>query len=69
MEHDAAYKGLFSHPEMVADLLRGFVPEPWVPQIDFSTLELVSGSYVSDDLRTREELKVELYGGLFSVCG
>jgi len=55
MEHDAAYKGLFSHPEMVADLLRGFVPEPWVAQVDFSTLELVNGSYVSDDLRTRED--------------
>ncbi len=40
---------------MVTDLLRGFVPEPWVQEVDFATLEKVSGSYVSDDLRTRED--------------
>lgn len=40
---------------MVADLLRGFVPEPWVQEVDFATLEKVSGSYVSDDLRTGED--------------
>ncbi|MGC8779460.1 MAG: Rpn family recombination-promoting nuclease/putative transposase, partial [Anaerolineae bacterium] len=55
MEHDASYKSLFSHPEMVADLLRGFVPEPWVAQVDFGTLERVNASYVSDDLRVRED--------------
>ncbi len=55
MEHDAGYKDLFSHPEMVADLLLGFVHEPWVHELDFTTLEKVSGSYVSDDLRTRED--------------
>ncbi len=55
MEHDASYKDLFSHPEMVADLLTGFVPEPWVQELDLGTLEKVSGSYVSDDLRTRED--------------
>ncbi|PKO16790.1 MAG: transposase, partial [Chloroflexi bacterium HGW-Chloroflexi-1] len=55
MEYDASYKDLFSHPEMVADLLAGFVTEPWVQEVDFTTLEKVSGSYVSDDLRTRED--------------
>ncbi len=55
MEYDASYKDLFSHPQMVADLLTGFVPEPWVQELDFSTLEKVGGSYVSDDLRTRED--------------
>jgi predicted transposase YdaD len=55
MEHDTGYKRLFSHPEMVADLLRGFVHEPWVERLDLSTLEPVSGSYVSDDLRERED--------------
>ncbi len=38
----------------MADLLRGFVREDWVEKLDFSTLEKVSGSYVSDDLRSRE---------------
>jgi predicted transposase YdaD len=55
MEHDSGYKLLFPHPQMVADLLRGFVHEPWVEKLDFSTLEKVSGSYVTDDLRSRED--------------
>ena len=53
--HDNSYKLLFSHPEMVRDLLVGFVREEWVAQLDFSTLEKRSGSYVSDDLRDRED--------------
>lgn len=40
---------------MVADLLRGFVRDDWVSDLDFSTLEKVGGSYVSDDLRERED--------------
>ena len=53
--HDNAYKNLFTHPQVVQDLLRGFVHEDWVQEIDFSTLEKASGSYVSDDLRDRED--------------
>ena len=48
MDHDHSYKLLFSHADMVADLLRGFVHEPWVGEIDFASLEKVSGSYVAD---------------------
>jgi predicted transposase YdaD len=39
----------------VADLLRGFVPEPWVAEVDFTTLTPVKGSYVSDGLRQRHD--------------
>lgn len=53
--HDSAYKNVFSHPKAVQDLLLGFVHEDWVHQLDYSTLEKVSGSYVSDDLRDRED--------------
>ncbi len=53
--HDHSYKLLFSHPEMVRDLLTGFVKEAWVEQLDFSTLEKVSGSYITDELRDRED--------------
>jgi len=52
-EHDNSYKLLFSHAEMVADLLRGFVREDWVKLLDFSTLEKRSGSFVSEELRDR----------------
>jgi predicted transposase/invertase (TIGR01784 family) len=40
---------------MVIDLLKGFVHEPWVNELDFNTLEIVSGSYITDDLRSRED--------------
>ena len=43
-QHDNSYKLLFSHPEMVRDLLSGFVHESWVADLDFNTLEIVSGS-------------------------
>ena len=38
-QHDNSYKLLFSHPQMVEDLLRGFVGEEWISEVDFSTLE------------------------------
>lgn len=51
--HDAAYKALFSDPSMVEPLLRDFVPEDFIQDLDFSTLERCSGNYVTDDLRER----------------
>jgi predicted transposase YdaD len=54
-EHDQSYKLLFSHREMVADLVRGFVREDWVAGLDFDTLERVREIGVSHDLRERED--------------
>jgi predicted transposase YdaD len=54
MDHDTGYKDLFSHPEMVADLIRGFVHEDWVRHLDFSTLERVEGRLLTRRLRRRE---------------
>ncbi|SMF93325.1 hypothetical protein SAMN02949497_0603 [Methylomagnum ishizawai] len=42
MDHDHTYKLLFSHPEMVADLL----PGDWVERLDFATLERLNAYYV-----------------------
>lgn len=53
--HDTGYKLLFSHPEMVRDLLVGYVPGEWVAEADFSTLEHVNGSYVSESERQRHD--------------
>jgi predicted transposase YdaD len=53
MDHDHSYKLLFSHAAMVEDLLRGFVREDWVAELDFATLERAGNGYVSDDLRER----------------
>ena len=51
--HDASYKMLFSMPEMVRDLIMGFIPDEWLHSLDYSTLEKMPGSYVTDDLRQR----------------
>ncbi|WP_144632532.1 Rpn family recombination-promoting nuclease/putative transposase [Bordetella genomosp. 13] len=51
--HDATYKLLFSHPEMIQALLQGFIREPWVGQLDFSSLEKVPASFITDDRRAR----------------
>lgn len=52
--HDNAYKDLFSHREMVADLIRAFIPLPWAQQVDLGTLERVNASYVERARRDRE---------------
>ena len=39
---------------MVEDLLRGFVAEAWIEDLDFSTLERQSASFVSERLDSRE---------------
>lgn len=53
--HDHSYKLMFSHKQMVRDLLTGFVKEAWVEQLDFDQMEQVSGSYITDELRDRED--------------
>lgn len=55
LPYDNAYKLLFSHPELVEGLLKDFVPEDFVAELDFSSLEHCPGSYVSDDLRERHD--------------
>ncbi|KAF0809759.1 transposase [Alcanivorax sp. S71-1-4] len=52
-DHDTSYRLLFSHVEMIRELLRGFVPGDWVSELDLDSLEKMNGSYVSDDLRSR----------------
>ncbi len=54
-QHDPSYKQFFSYPEMVRDLLLGFVPLAWVESLDFATLERVNQTYISDDLRERAD--------------
>jgi Putative transposase, YhgA-like len=66
VNHDNGYKRLFSHASVVADLLRGFVKEDWVKEVDLRTLERVEGSFVTSDLRSRETdmlWKVQWHGG------
>lgn len=53
-QHDNSYKSLFSHPEMVRDLIVGFLPAEWVQDFDMDSLERQNGNYVTDDLRERK---------------
>ena len=53
--HDASYKLLFSAPELVRDLVLGFVPDAWLHSLDYTTLEKMPGSYVTDDMRHRAD--------------
>ena len=52
--HDNSYKNFFSHPEMVSALLSGFIDPALIEHFDMHTLEKRGGSYVTDDLRDRE---------------
>jgi hypothetical protein len=54
-EHDSSYKFLFSQPELVRDLVLGFIPDDWLHSLDYDTLEKVPGSYITEDLRHRSD--------------
>lgn len=45
--HDTGYKELFSHPEFVQQLIEGFVPNELAQLMDFNTLRLHSGHYIT----------------------
>ena len=53
-DYDHPLKLIFLNPLMMKDLIRGFVPEKWVKELDFSTLKKVCVAHVTDDLRTRD---------------
>ncbi len=52
-DHGHGYKRLFSHPEMIRDLLVGFVRELWIADLDFATLEKYPGELIDDRLQQR----------------
>ena len=51
---DAANKRLFSHPRMVADLLR-LVGKPWVDDLDLDRLARLPAEHVADSRRARRQ--------------
>ncbi len=54
-QHDSGYKQLFSHPEMVRDLLIGYFGEDWIKDLDFTTLESKNVNYVDRNLRKKSD--------------
>ena len=55
MNHDGNYKQIFSHADIVSELLLEFVNQEWVKELDLKSLEKVNGSYVSEELLQRED--------------
>ncbi len=52
--NDSVYRRLFTHRRMIEDLIRGFLPGPWVSKLDFESLQIVASRYVSEFLDQRE---------------
>ena len=44
-DHDAIYHRMFSHPGMVTQLLREFVAEPWLDDLDFDGMQRVNAKF------------------------
>ncbi|HAT50320.1 MAG: Rpn family recombination-promoting nuclease/putative transposase [Nitrospirae bacterium] len=53
-DHDGLYHQLYTHPHMMADLLRQFVTEPWVADLDLSGMEPVKTKFHVPGLPKRE---------------
>ena len=52
--HDSGYKYLFSHAELVRELLETFAPPGVAAQLDYATLRREIGHYVTPALKQRE---------------
>jgi predicted transposase YdaD len=52
--HDSGYKRLFSNRILFRDLVRTFVEEEWVAQLDFARAERVEKSFVSEHYKETE---------------
>jgi len=52
-EHDAGYKLLFSDSNIIRSLLADFLPWEWQGLLNLDSLEKVSGSHITDDVRSR----------------
>ncbi len=51
--NDPGYKRLFSRPRMIRDLLSGFAARGWSETLDFTSLNPLPASYVSQSLQQR----------------
>jgi predicted transposase/invertase (TIGR01784 family) len=52
--HDSGYKKLFSSHVMIKQLLTGFVNEDWVKNIEYSSLQKIDKSFISEEFAERE---------------
>jgi predicted transposase/invertase (TIGR01784 family) len=52
--HDTGYKKLFKSPVLVEELVTHFVMEDWIGELDFSSLELLDKTFITDEFKTKE---------------
>ncbi|MCL2160937.1 MAG: hypothetical protein FWH56_03495, partial [Betaproteobacteria bacterium] len=55
LSYDTSYKALFSCPELVRDLLCGYVPGKWLEKAHYETLTRINASYVSRSDKQRHD--------------
>jgi len=63
--HDTGYKFLFSHADLVRELLEVFAPEGLSELLDYSTLRPETGSFITPAMKRREDdivWSIELQG-------
>jgi len=53
-EHDLGYKHLLTHKKTFIDLIKSFVRESWVNDIDENQVVLINKSYVLQDFKEKE---------------
>jgi len=53
-DQDGGYHLLFSNPRLVADLLTGFIDDPWVADLDLSSLRRINAKLHADTLERRD---------------
>jgi hypothetical protein len=53
-DHDSLYHRLFSHPGLVAQLLREFITDPWVGDLELDAMERVNTKFHSRGNRRRD---------------
>lgn len=53
--HDRGYKYLFSHKELVQELLEHFLPAPFHQMMDFDTLRKDSESFITEAFKDRAD--------------
>ena len=59
-KHDTRYKKLFTNLTLVKELLLYFVNEEFVKELDFSTLERLDKSFITDEFKEKESVFVAL---------
>ncbi|MBN2736248.1 MAG: Rpn family recombination-promoting nuclease/putative transposase [Spirochaetales bacterium] len=52
--HDIGYKKLFSNPVYLEELLTSFVDEDFIKGLDFSSLQRLEKSFITDDFKEKE---------------